>query len=248
MTVDISATDAHISWGSLRVKVFADGADIGAIVALAGNPLIKGFTTNPTLMRKAGVSDYAVFGRELLQVVPDRPISFEVFADSPGEIHEQALKLAAWGDNVYVKVPITTTDGTSTVPLVAELAREGVKVNVTALLTLDQVRAVTPVLAGGPPAYVSVFAGRVADTGRDPLPLMQQALAIATDHPNIEFIWASPRELLNVVQANEIGCHVITVTSDLLAKLPLLGKDLAAYSLETVRMFFDDARASGFTL
>lgn len=233
---------------SLRVKIFADGADLDAIAALAKNPLIKGFTTNPTLMRKAGIGNYEQFGRELLGVVPDRPISFEVFADTAPEIREQALKLSSWGDNVYVKVPVTTTDGTPTTSLVAELAAEGVKVNVTALLTLAQVAAVVPALAGGPASYISVFAGRIADTGRDPVPLMQAALALAADHPQIELIWASPRELLNVVQAHEIGCHVITVTNDILGKLPLLGKDLAGYSLDTVRMFFDDATASGFAL
>lgn len=239
MTLDPSA---------LRVKIFADGADLDAIMALSRNPLITGFTTNPTLMRKAGISNYEAFGRELLQVVPDRPISFEVFADSAAEIHEQALKLSSWGDNVYVKVPVTTTDGTPTTTLVRSLADEGVKTNVTALLTLQQVHDVVPALAGGPSCYVSVFAGRVADTGRDPLPLMVDALAAAADHPNIELIWASPRELLNVIQAHEIGCHVITVTSDILAKLPLLGKDLAEYSLDTVKMFFNDAQASGYAL
>jgi transaldolase len=232
----------------LSVDIYADGADLGSIRELAANPLIAGFTTNPTLLRKAGVTDYAGFSRELLEVVADRPISFEVFADSIDEIERQALEIAGWGHNVFVKLPITPTDGTSLAPLAKDLAGQRVKLNVTALMTAAQVAEITPALADGPECFVSVFAGRVADTGRDPLPIMVEALEIMAPHPNMRLIWASPRELLNVFQADEIGCHVITVTPDVLAKLSLVGKDLDEFSLETVRMFFDDAAASGFTL
>jgi transaldolase len=232
----------------LSVHIYADGADLASIRQLAADPLIAGFTTNPTLLRKAGVTDYAGFSRELLEVVPDRPISFEVFADSVDEIERQALEIASWGGNVFVKLPITTTDGTSLAPLAKDLAGQGVKLNVTALMTTAQVAEITPALADGPECFVSVFAGRVADTGRDPLPIMVEALEIMAPHPNMRLIWASPRELLNVFQADQIGCHVITVTPDVLAKLSLVGKDLDEFSLETVRMFFDDAAASGFTL
>jgi transaldolase len=232
----------------LSVHIYADGADLASIRQLAADPLIAGFTTNPTLLRKAGVTDYAGFSRELLEVVPDRPISFEVFADSVDEIERQALEIASWGENVFVKLPITTTDGTSLAPLAKDLAGHGVKLNVTALMTAAQVAEITPALADGPECFVSVFAGRVADTGRDPLPIMVEALEIMAPHPNMRLIWASPRELLNVFQADQIGCHVITVTPDVLAKLSLVGKDLDEFSLETVRMFFDDAAASGFTL
>jgi transaldolase len=232
----------------LSVHIYADGADLASIRELASNPLIAGFTTNPTLLRKAGVTDYAGFSRQLLEVVPDRPISFEVFADTIDEIERQALEIAGWGDHVFVKLPITTTDGTSLAPLAKDLAGQGVKLNVTALMTAAQVAEITPALADGPECFVSVFAGRVADTGRDPLPIMVEALEIMAAHPNMRLIWASPRELLNVFQADQIGCHVITVTPDVLAKLSLVGKDLDEFSLETVRMFFDDAAASGFTL
>jgi transaldolase len=232
----------------LKVKLFADGADLNGMLQMYAKPWIRGFTTNPTLMRKAGISDYECFARQVLQSIPDRPISFEVFADDFDEMERQAMKIASWGENVYVKVPITNTKGASAAPLARKLASAGVKLNVTALLPLDQVCEITAALAGGPPACVSVFAGRAADTGIDPVPLMRKALEILAPHPNIELIWASPRELLNIVQADEIGCHIITVTNDILGKLPLLGKNLAEYSLETVQMFHRDASASGFTL
>ncbi len=236
------------SLSELRVKIFADGADKTGILEMYRNPLIKGFTTNPTLMRKAGVSDYEAFARDVLQVVRDRPISFEVFSDDFGEMARQARKIAGWGENVYVKIPVTNTQGESSARLVHDLAREGVKLNVTALTALDQVREMSAALAGGPPAIVSVFAGRVADTGRDPVPHMAAAVECVRPYPNIELIWASPRELLNILQADAIGCHIITVTNDILKKLNLIGKDLHEYSLETVQMFHDDAMKAGYTL
>lgn len=217
-------------------------------MSLATNPVIQGFTTNPTLMRSAGVTDYEAFARRLLDRLTDLPISFEVFADEFDEMERQARKIASWGENVYVKIPVTNTRRASSAPLIERLAGEGIRLNVTALLTLDQVRTVSASLAGGAPSIVSVFAGRVADTGCDPVPLMCQALEIMAPHANQELLWASPRELLNIVQADTIGCHVITVTPDLLKKLSILGSDLADYSLETVRMFHDDAQAAGFKL
>ncbi len=236
------------SVSSLTVDIYADGADLDSIKALSENPVIKGFTTNPTLLRKAGVTNYASFAQDLLGVVPELPISFEVIADEPDEIERQALVIADWGDNVFVKLPVTTTDGTSLSPLARRLADQGVKLNVTALMTEAQVAEVADALAGGPDSFISVFAGRVADTGRDPIPVMERSLELMAPHGNMRLIWASPRELLNVFQADEIGCDVITVTHDVLAKLKLVGKDLDEYSLETVQMFFDDAAASGFTL
>jgi len=232
----------------LRVKIFGDGAGKGAILDLYRRPYIRGFTTNPTLMRKAGIVDYEGFAREVLQSVPDRPVSFEVFADEFPEMELQAQRLASWADNVYVKIPVTNTRGESSADLVHRLAHSGIKVNVTAMLTLDQVREICGALVGGAPACVSIFAGRVADTGRDPVPLMQAALAVLRRAPNVELIWASPRELLNIVQADAIGCHIITVTSEILQKLSLIGKDLHDFSLETVRMFYEDAVRSGFRL
>lgn len=232
----------------LRVKVFADGADADGIAQLASNPVIKGFTTNPTLMRAAGVTDYACFAREVLPLVTGRPISFEVFADDFEEMERQARIIATWGEGVNVKIPITTTTGESSRDLLCRLAAQGIKVNVTALLTVDQVRTATSALAGGPPCFISVFAGRVADTGIDPLPIMRESLEIMAPHRNLELIWASPREILNVVQADAIGCHVITVTHDILKKLPLLGRPLEEHSLDTVRMFHRDAQAAGYTL
>lgn len=232
----------------LTIKIFADGADKTGVLELSRNPLIKGFTTNPTLMRKAGVSDYEAFARELLEVVRDRPISFEVFSDDFGEMARQADKIAAWGENVYVKIPVTNTRGETSVKLVHDLAQAGIKINATALTTLNQVRDLSVALAGGPPAIVSVFAGRVADTGRDPVPMMAAAVELLRPYPNIELIWASPRELLNIFQADAIGCHIITVTHDILRKLNLIGKDLHEYSLETVQMFHSDAMKAGYTL
>ena len=233
---------------SFRVKIFADGADRASILELAGNPWIRGFTTNPTLMRKAGVTDYEAFGKSLAHAIPERPFSFEVLSDDFDEMEGQALRIASWGQNVYVKIPITDTRGRSTAGLVARLAEQGVKVNVTALMTIEQVDAVVPALRHGPPSCISIFAGRVADTGRDPLPILCGALARIRAYPEIELIWASPRELFNIVQADEIGCHIITVTHDLLRKLSLLGYDLNEYSLDTVKMFVSDARAANFTL
>ncbi len=233
---------------TLRIKIFADGADLASLLELYRDPSIKGFTTNPTLMRKAGVTDYVAFAREVLAVVKDRPISFEVFSDEFAEMERQAMKIAGWGENVYVKIPVTNTRQESAAGLIRKLARQGVKVNATALLTVGQVTEITAALAGGPPSVVSVFAGRIADTGRDPLPIMKASLEIISAHRNIELIWASPREVLNVVQADAIGCHIITVTAEILKKLPVLGTDLAVLSLDTVKMFHRDAAAAGFAL
>jgi transaldolase len=233
---------------TLTVKIFADGADLAGMLELYRNPLIKGFTTNPTLMRRAGVTQYERFARQVLEVVTDRPISFEIFSDELDGMERQARAIAAWGANVYVKIPVTTTRGESTAPVLRRLAADGLKTNVTALMTLEQVRDVAACLAGGPPSCISVFAGRVADTGRDPVPIMQAAVDHLRPHPNLELIWASPREILNVVQADEVGCHIITVTHDILKKLPGLGKDLNDFSLDTVKMFHEDARAAGYTL
>jgi transaldolase len=232
----------------LRVKIFADGCDLDGVRALYGNPLISGFTTNPSLMRKSGVSDYEAFARALLAVVPDRPISFEVFADDAAEMERQGRIIAGWGEHVYVKIPVTNTQGVPTDAALRGLVAEGVKVNVTGLMTTDQVRWVADCLAPDVPACVSVFAGRIADTGVDPVPIMSASLEILRGLPETELIWASPRELLNVVQADAIGCDIITVTHDLLKKLPILGRDLTDYSLDTVRMFHGDAVAAGFTL
>ena len=233
---------------NLRIKIYADGADRDSIARLYANPLIKGFTTNPTLMRKAGVEDYETFAREVLQIVSDRPISFEVFSDDFGEMEEQALQISSWSENVYVKVPVTNTGGEPTANVVGRLSDRGVKVNVTALTTPAQVKEVVQWVAGGPPCYVSVFAGRIADSGRDPLPLMSESLEHASAHPNVELIWASPRELLNIVQADSIGCHIITVTHDPLAKMGSLGRDLDEFSLATVKMFYEDGQAAGYSL
>jgi transaldolase len=232
----------------LNVKVFADGADKGGIMEMAANPVIKGFTTNPTLMRKAGISDYRAFAKDVLSAITNRPISFEVFADDVSEMKRQAFEIASWGANVYVKIPVTNTRRESTAALVRELSHAGVKVNVTALMTLGQVRTMTDALAGGAPSNISVFAGRIADTGRDPVPLMRDVVTMVAPHPSIEIIWASPRELLNIYHAEAVGCHIITVTNDTLKKLGLIGKDLDAYSLETVQMFFDDGRKASYTL
>jgi transaldolase len=232
----------------LGIKIFADGADLRGMLEYAANPLIKGFTTNPTLMRQAGISDYESFAQEVLTHITDRPISFEVFSDEFDEMKRQAHKLAALGANVVVKIPITNTQRESAGPLISELAGAGIPVNVTAVMTLDQVQSTADNLAGGAPSIISVFAGRIADTGRDPVPLMQAALDYTNPHENVELLWASPREFLNIMQADEIGCDIITVTSDVLKKLGGLGKDLDQFSLETVKMFADDAAAAGFRL
>ncbi|HET7489592.1 MAG TPA: transaldolase [Acidimicrobiales bacterium] len=232
----------------LGVKIFADGADRAGLLALAANPVVKGFTTNPTLMHAAGLRDYEGFAREAVEWVGDRPISFEVFSDDFEDMERQALKMAAWGDNVYVKIPVTNCAGFTSAPLVRRLVDLEVKLNVTAAMTLDQVDEMAECLGGGPAAVISVFAGRIADTGRDPVPIMAEALDVVRPHGNVELLWASPRELLNVVQADEIGCHIITVTHDLMRKLPFLGYDLGQFSLDTVRMFHDDALAAGYSL
>ena len=232
----------------LSVKIFADGADKATMLQLYSDRRIKGFTTNPTLMRKAGVTDYEAFARDILAAIPDRPISLEVFADDFPEMERQGRKVASWGRNVYVKIPVTNTRHESSIELVRRLADASVRVNVTAVLTLDQVYKACSALVGGPPACVSVFAGRIADTGRDPLPFMVEALDVARIAPNVELIWASPRELLNLYHADAIGCHIITVTNDILQKLPLVGKDLDEYSLDTVKMFRDDAVKANYML
>jgi len=230
------------------VKIFADGADAPTMLEWYRKSFIRGFTTNPTLMRKAGVADYRAFARAIVAEIPDRPISFEVFSVEFGQMERQARDIAAWGANVFVKIPITNTRGEPSRALVRRLARAGIRVNVTAILTPAQIEDVLPALAEGPAGYLSVFAGRMADTGRDPVPMMAAAVERLRPHPNVELIWASPREILNVFQADAIGCHVITVTADLLKKLELVGKDLDEYSLETVQMFRDDALKAGYTL
>ena len=232
----------------LRVKIFADGAELAGMLALYRQPYIRGFTTNPTLMNKAGIRDYRAFAREVLSAIPDRPISFEVFSDEFDDMERQAREIATWGQHVYVKVPVTNTRREPAYDLIRRLSHAGVKVNVTAIMTLEQVREVTDAVRGGAPSNVSVFAGRIADTGRDPVPIMTDALEIMQAAPDAELIWASPRELLNIVQADAIGCHIITVTPDILKKLDGIGKDLAEFSLDTVKMFHDDARKAGFTL
>jgi transaldolase len=232
----------------LKIKIFADGADRESIARLYANPLIQGFTTNPTLMRKAGVEDYETFAREVLEIVTDRPISFEVFSDDFDEMEQQALQISSWADNVYVKVPVTNTSAEPAGDIVRRLVDRGTKVNVTALMSPAQVREVAGWVAGGPPCYVSVFAGRIADSGRDPIPLMAESLEILSANPKAELIWASPREILNIVQADAIGCDIITVTHDLLEKLDTLGRDLDQFSLDTVQMFFRDGQAAGYTL
>jgi transaldolase len=233
---------------SLTVKLYADGADLIGMKEMAANPRIEGFTTNPTLMRKAGIVDYAAFARDVLKIIPDRPVSFEVFADDFGEMEIQAHEIASWGRNVNVKIPVTNTRGEFCGPLVERLSKAGVQVNVTAVLTLEQVKRVTERLASETAAIVSVFAGRIADTGRDPVPVMAESVRILKTKPKAELIWASPRELLNIFQADAVGCHIITATNDILKKLALVGKDLDRYSLETVEMFYKDAKAAGYTI
>ena len=233
---------------SLNIKIFADGADRDGIMEMYKNPQIAGFTTNPTLMRKAGIKDYRVFAQDILKEISDRPISFEVFSDEFVEMERQAMEIASWGDNVYVKIPVTNTRGETSYDLTRRLSAKGVKVNVTAMMSLSQVRQVGEAIEGGAPCCVSVFAGRVADTGRDPVPMMAAAVELLRPYANAELIWASPRELLNVFQADAIGCHIITVTNDVLKKLSLVGKDLQQYSLETVQMFYEDAKSAGFDL
>jgi transaldolase len=233
---------------NLTVKIFADGAELKGMLELYANPLIRGFTTNPTLMRKAGITNYPEFAQAVIAAIPDRPISFEVFADEFEEMEWQAKEIASWGGQVNVKIPVTNTRGQSSAPLVRRLSRAGVRLNITAMMTLQQVAEIAPCLEGGPSSYISVFAGRIADTGRDPVPMMAEAVRLLRDFPNVQLIWASPRELLNIYHANEIGCHVITVTHDVLKKLTIVGRNLDEYSLDTVKMFFTDAQNAGFRL
>lgn len=237
-----------MSIADLKVKIFADGADKATMLAMNSSAIIQGLTTNPTLMSKAGIKDYKSFALDILKEVSVKPISFEVFSDEFVEMERQAMEIASWSDNVYVKIPVTTTLGEPSCDLLRRLCSRGVKVNVTAIMSLEQIRQVIPCLDVNVPSYISVFAGRIADTGRDPLPLMISALDIMKSNSCSELIWASPRELLNLFQADTIGCHIITVTHDILKKIPLIGYDLDKYSLDTVKMFFDDASAAGFKL
>ena len=233
---------------NLKIKLFADGANIDEILALYKNPKIKGFTTNPTLMRKAGISDYISFAKEVLNQIKDRPISFEVFADDFDNMERQAEIINSWADNVYVKIPITNTKSESSLELVNKLSHAGIKLNITAIMTKDQVKGVHEALNQDVPSIVSVFAGRIADTGVDPVPFMKDCADIISSNKNAELLWASPRELLNVFQADACGSHIITATPDLLKKLELVEKDLQQYSLETVKMFYDDASSAGYTI
>lgn len=232
----------------LKIKIFADGADLASMLEMNAKSYIQGLTTNPTLMRKAGITDYEQFAKSVLKEITEKPISFEVFSDDLSEMNRQGTEIASWGKNVYVKIPITTTLGESTVPVIKYLISKGVKVNVTALMTLDQVLHVSEVLDSSIPSYVSIFAGRIADTGRNPVPIMKEAIDILKKHKLCELIWASPRELLNLIQADEIGCHIITATHDILKKMELIGYDLNAYSLDTVKMFNRDALEAGYSL
>ena len=232
----------------LKVKLYADGADRDGMLEMYDKPYIQGFTTNPTLMKKAGISDYEAFAHDILQSIPDRPISFEVFADEFEEMERQALKIKTWGENVYVKIPVSNTRKEMSYNLIQRLSEAGVRLNITAMLTLDQVQQVADAVKDGPESIVSVFAGRIADTGLDPVPVMTEALEILQSAPRAELLWASPREVLNIYQADAIGCHIITATNDIIRKLSLAGKDLAQYSLETVQMFYGDAEKAGYSL
>ena len=237
-----------MAMADLKVKIFADGADLAGMVDLARHAWVKGFTTNPTLMAKAGVRDYAAFAAQAIAAIPDRPISFEVFSDDFGEMERQARVIAGWGSNVYVKIPVTNTQRASSVDLIRRLSHDGIKLNVTAVMSLTQVENVVGALKGGAPSCISVFAGRIADTGRDPVPHMTRALEIMAVEPRTELVWASPRELLNIFQADAIRCHIITVTSDILQKLALVGRDLDDFSLDTVRMFHADGQRVHFAV
>ena len=249
MTTPVSEVRrADLTAADLKVKVFADGADRESMLESYANPLVSGFTTNPTLMRRAGVSDYVGFAKEMLKEIPDRDISFEVFADEFDDMERQAREIATWGENVYVKIPVSNTKGETSYDLVHRLSQEGVKVNVTAIFVLDQVRSVAEAVDGGAPCCVSVFAGRIADAGIDYMPAMRESVEILKPNPQAELIWASPREVFNVVEADSIGCHIITCTSDIIKKLPTIGKDLAEFSLETVELFYQDATAAGYSI
>jgi transaldolase len=232
----------------LKIKIFADGADKAGMLEMYEKSYIKGLTTNPTLMKKAGITNYQAFCKDIITLVKDKPLSFEVFSDDFKEMERQAMEIAGWGENVYVKIPVTNTKQEACYPLIKKLAAKKVKLNVTAIMTLTQVRDVVGILEPNTPSFVSVFAGRIADTGRDPVPLMAQAVEVLKVAPASELIWASPRELLNIFQADDIGCHVITITNDILKKLSLIGYDLDAYSLDTVKMFYQDAVIAGYKL
>lgn len=247
-TSSLAKDERPLSINELKIKIFADGADKAGMFDMNANPLIQGLTTNPTLMRKAGINNYRAFAKEVLSVIKEKPISFEVFADDFEEMAWQAREIATWGNNVYIKIPVSNTKQDPSYALIRQLAHEKIKLNVTAILTLGQVQHVVSALNPNVPSYVSVFAGRIADTGRDPIPMMVAALEYLKAAPAAELIWASPRELLNIFQADAIGCHVITVTNDLLKKLSLVGYDLVEYSLDTVKMFYNDAVAAGFRL
>jgi transaldolase len=237
------------STDDLQIKIYADGANLDGMKEMHAKPIVKGFTTNPTLMRKAGITDYKAFADLILKEIPDRPISFEVFADDLGEMERQAFEIASWGSTVNVKIPITNTKGESTASLVGRLSKAGVQCNVTAMFTLEQTREIVEALDPNTPAILSIFAGRIADTGVDPVPLMAEAVKIAKAKPKAEVLWASPRELLNIFQADQVGCHIITVTHDVIKKLESsVGKDLNEFSLDTVKMFDIDARAAGYTI
>lgn len=246
--ITMATSDHILRLHDLRIKIFSDGADLDSIIEAYQNGLVKGFTTNPTLMAKAGITNYLIFAREVLRVVTELPVSFEVFADDFDEMYRQAHILNELGPNVYVKIPVTNTQGVLATPLIERLSGEGLKLNITAIMSLEQVRLVFEALPPTARAFISVFAGRIADSGRDPVPIMQQALSILGPKPGVELLWASPREALNILQAEWIGCHIITVTPDLLKKADLFGKDLDEFSLETVKMFYNDATKSGFKI
>jgi transaldolase len=233
---------------SLKVKLFQDGADLDSMIAARSRGLVSGYTTNPTLMRKAGITDYKAFAQRVIAAIPDQPISFEVFSDDFATMEREAREIASWGGNTYVKIPITNTQSESAATLISLLSKEGFSLNVTALLTLDQVETVAAAVSPSSRTIVSVFAGRIADTGIDPVPVMTEAARKLASLPKAELLWASPREVLNIAQADACGCHIITATPDIISKLPLFGKDLDKYSLETVKMFHDDARAAGFKI
>jgi transaldolase len=237
-----------LNFGQFKIKIFADGADLDGIREMSENPMISGFTTNPTLMRKAGVSDYKAFALDVLSIVTDRPVSFEIFADDFPTMERQAYEIASWGKNVNVKIPVTNTQGVFSGSLIKKLSRDGVTINVTALMTLNQVLQVCELLESDTPAMVSLFAGRIADTGRDPVPIMSDAVKLLRARPKAELIWASPREVLNVFQAEGVGCHIITATHDILKKLSIVGKDLELFSLETVKMLYDDGCLAGYKI
>ena len=231
-----------------KIKLYADGADLNSMIDEYKKGITSGFTTNPTLMKKAGVKSYKEFAKAALKAIPDLPISFEVFSDDLSSMEREARKIGSWGNNVYIKIPVTNTNGESTTPLVKKLSHEGLKLNVTAILTVDQVKTVAKALSPNTPSIVSVFAGRIADTGTDPMPIMKASVKILKSNPKAELLWASTRELLNLIQAESCGCHIITITNDILKKVPLMGKDLNQLSLETVQMFYNDAQSAGYEI